>query len=173
MFLKYIVDRDRSVGFLLLCIEEPGDIFQSPLLFRRATSAKSCSPMCLLYLQAQGIVLYINTLRQDRTLIIRRICRQTQNDLVGPLDKELRIERELIGDIVANDRGSYSARAAVIITATPKVSLTFLTKRTLTYGMTQGSNSCPLTTTVYGKFEYGSVALKTSVLPAAVFAPAN
>ena len=133
---------------------------QSPILFRRVTSAKSRSPVCLLYLQAQGVVLYINTLRQDRPLIICCICRQTQNDLVGPIDEELRIERELICDIVANDHGSYSARAAVIITAVLKFSSTFLAKRTPTYGMTQGSNSCPLTTMVYGKFEYGSVALK-------------
>jgi len=39
--------------------------------------------------------------------------------------------------------------------------------------MIHGSNWCPLTTTVYGRLEYGSLALYASVLPAAVLAPAN
>lgn len=60
-------------------------------------------------LQSQRIILHINTSRQNRTLIIRRIRWQAKHDLILALDEILRVEGELVRDVVAADRGADCA----------------------------------------------------------------
>lgn len=66
-------------------------------------------------------------------------------------------------NVIADHGGSDSARATLVVPAedwlAAEGTTTHPKNQDYTHGMTQGSISCPLTFTVYSRFEYGSEAL--------------
>jgi hypothetical protein len=71
--------------------------------------------MLSVYLQSQSIILHIDRPRQYRTLIVRRIERQTQHDLVLSSLEVSRIEDKLVRNIVTAYGRTNGTRAAVVI----------------------------------------------------------
>ena len=74
----------------------------------------------LLNFQPQRIILHIHASGQNRALVIRRVDRQAEHDLVPARDEEeLWVEGEFVCDVVAAYSGSYGAGTAVVVAIFP------------------------------------------------------
>lgn len=72
----------------------------------------------LLNLQSQSIVLHIHRIRKHSRLVIGRVIRQAQNDLILTLLQQLGIELELVAKVVTAHRRAHSTRAALVVSLT-------------------------------------------------------
>ncbi|KAI6762954.1 hypothetical protein HG530_008934 [Fusarium avenaceum] len=75
----------------------------------------SIIPTSLVDLQPERIILHIHRRGQHSRLIIRRIKRQAQHNLILALLQDLGIELKLVRDVVTAHRRANRARAALVI----------------------------------------------------------